>query len=78
MLSSIVIAFPLASAIFVVLLAAIALLLSGIASIILGLRGRKNQVQSGNTASRGSRALSMVAEALAVAYLNKAFLKELF
>jgi Short repeat of unknown function (DUF308) len=78
MLSSIVVAFPLASAIFVVLVAAISLLLSGIASIILGLRGRKNQVQSGNTASRGSRALSVVAGALAIAYLNKDFLKELF
>jgi uncharacterized membrane protein HdeD (DUF308 family) len=66
-LSSIVIAFPLASALFVVLLAAIALLLSGIASIILGLRGRKNQEDGGNTASRGSRALNIAAGALAVA-----------
>jgi uncharacterized membrane protein HdeD (DUF308 family) len=41
MLSSIVIAFPLASAIFVVLVAAIVLLLSGIVSIILGLRAER-------------------------------------
>src|ERR687890_861837 len=38
-LSSIVMAYPLASAVFVVLLAAISLLLSGIASIIVGLTG---------------------------------------
>src|SRR5215210_5310444 len=43
-LSSIVMAYPLGSAVFVVLLAAISLLLSGIASIIVGLTGsRKNR-----------------------------------
>src|SRR5215207_8584831 len=42
-LSSIVVAYPLASAAFVVLLAAIALLFSGIASIIAGLRGGKSE-----------------------------------
>ena len=65
-LSSIVMAYPLASAAFVVLLAAIALLFSGIASIIAGLRGGRNK-ENGNTASRGSRALSVAAGALAVA-----------
>lgn len=65
-LSSIVLAYPLASAAFVVLLAAVSLLLSGIASIIVGLtRGRKNG-EDGKTASTGSRALSVAAGALAI------------
>src|ERR671917_599383 len=42
-LSRIVMAYPLASAAFVVLLAAIALLFSGISSIIAGLRGGKSE-----------------------------------
>ena len=67
-LSSIVMAYPLASAAFVVLLAAIALLFSGISSIIAGLRGGKSEEKdSGNTASAGSRALSIGAGALAIA-----------
>jgi uncharacterized membrane protein HdeD (DUF308 family) len=68
-LSSIVIAYPLASAVFVVLLAAISLLLSGIASIIVGLTGRggENREEGGRkTASTGSRALSIAAGALAI------------
>jgi uncharacterized membrane protein HdeD (DUF308 family) len=67
-LSSIVIAYPLASAVLVVLLAAISLLLSGIASIIVGLTGRggKNSEEGGKTASTGSRALSIAAGALAI------------
>src|ERR687887_536146 len=55
-LSGIVMAYPLASAAFVVLLAAFALLFSGISSIIAGLRGRSEE-NSRNTASTGSRAL---------------------
>src|SRR5918992_1408745 len=76
-LSSIVLAYPLASAAFVVLLAAIALLFSGISSIIAGLRGggkseERNDSGGGgssgrHTASTGSRALSVAAGALAVA-----------
>src|SRR5919108_1526654 len=69
-LSSIVAAYPLASAVFVVLLAAIGLLFSGIASIIAGLRGEKNNKEKNgrrNSASTGSRALSVAAGALAVA-----------
>jgi uncharacterized membrane protein HdeD (DUF308 family) len=67
-LSSIVMAYPLASATFVVLLAAVGLLLSGIASIIAGLSGGKNKEKNGrNTASTGSRALSVTAGALAIA-----------
>src|ERR671923_2581648 len=42
-LSSIVMAYPLATAALVVLLAALGLLFSGIASIITGLRGGKNK-----------------------------------
>src|ERR671918_877005 len=48
-LSSIVMAYPLASAVFVVLLAAISLLLSGISSIIAGLRGGKSDEDGRNT-----------------------------
>ena len=66
-LSSIVMAYPLASAAFVVLLAAIALLFSGISSIIAGLRGGKSEEKdSRNTTSAGSRALSIAAGALAI------------
>src|SRR5919202_4863956 len=59
-LSSIVMAYPLASAAFVVLLAGFSLLFSGISSIIAGLRGGgKSEDESGrkNAASTGSRAL---------------------
>ena len=67
-LSSIVMAYPLASAAFVVLLAAIALLFSGISSIIAGLRGGKSDEDGRNTTtSTGSRALSIGAGALAIA-----------
>jgi uncharacterized membrane protein HdeD (DUF308 family) len=68
-LSSIVMAYPLASAAFVVLLAAISLLFSGISSIIAGLRGGKSEDENGrkSTASTGSRALSIAAGALAIA-----------
>jgi uncharacterized membrane protein HdeD (DUF308 family) len=67
-LSSIVMAYPLASAALVVLLAAIALLFSGISSIIAGLRGGKSEEKdSRNTTSTGSRALSIGAGALAIA-----------
>jgi uncharacterized membrane protein HdeD (DUF308 family) len=64
-LSMIIMLFPLATATLVVWLAAIALLLAGIASIISGLRAknRKNQ----HIASRGSRALSVGAGSLAIA-----------
>jgi uncharacterized membrane protein HdeD (DUF308 family) len=66
-LSSIVMAYPLASAAFIVLLAAISLLFSGISSIIAGLRGGGKNKENGNTASTGSRALSITAGALAIA-----------
>src|SRR5918999_6589559 len=72
-LSSIVMAYPLASAAFVVLLAAIALLFSGISSIIAGLRGggtredKNGSSSRRHTASTGSRALSVAAGALAIA-----------
>ena len=66
-LSSIVMAYPLASAAFVVLLAAIALLFSGISSIIAGLRGGGKNKENGNTTSTGSRVLSIAAGALAIA-----------
>jgi uncharacterized membrane protein HdeD (DUF308 family) len=61
-LSGLVMAYPLASATLVVFLASIALLFSGIASIIAGLTrgGEKN-------GSTGSRALSIGAGALAIA-----------
>jgi uncharacterized membrane protein HdeD (DUF308 family) len=62
-LSGLVMAYPLASATLVVFLAAIALLFSGVASVIAGLtrgRGEKN-------GSTGSRALSIGAGALAIA-----------
>jgi uncharacterized membrane protein HdeD (DUF308 family) len=66
-LSSIVMAYPLASAAFVVLLAAVGLLFSGIASIIAGLRGEKSEEKNGRyTASTGSRALAVAAGALAI------------
>jgi uncharacterized membrane protein HdeD (DUF308 family) len=64
-LSSIVMAYPLATATLVVLLAAVGLLFSGIASIIAGLRGKNKENR--NTAGTGSRALSVAAGALAVA-----------
>jgi uncharacterized membrane protein HdeD (DUF308 family) len=67
-LSGIVMAYPLATAALVVLLAAFALLFSGIASIISGLRGGgKNKDENRHRASTGSRALSIAAGALAVA-----------
>jgi uncharacterized membrane protein HdeD (DUF308 family) len=68
-LSSIVMAYPLASAAFVVLLASIALLFSGISSIIAGLRGgKRDEAKDGrSTVSTSSRALSIGAGALAVA-----------
>ncbi len=68
-LSSIVMAYPIASAVFVVLLAAVSLLFSGIASIISGLRGGKSEEESGGrkSASTGSRILSVAAGALAIA-----------
>lgn len=64
-LSSIVMAYPLSTATLVVWLAAFALLLSGIASIISGLRVRNRKNHT--TVGRGSRALSVGAGALAVA-----------
>ena len=69
-LSSLVMAYPLGSATLVVFIAAIALLFSGISSIIAGLRGGKREEEKDgrrSTASRGSRALSIGAGALAVA-----------
>ena len=69
-LSSLVMVYPLASATLVVFLAAIALLFSGVSSIIAGLRGGKSEeekVGGRSTTSRGSRALSIGAGALAVA-----------
>jgi uncharacterized membrane protein HdeD (DUF308 family) len=65
-LSSIVMAYPLATATLVVFLAAIALLFSGISSIIACLRGKGKEKNSGHTASTGSRALSIGAGALAI------------
>lgn len=62
-LSSIVMAYPLASAAFIVLLAAIALLFSGIASIIAGLTRGGGKT---TTTNKGSRALSIGAGALAI------------
>jgi uncharacterized membrane protein HdeD (DUF308 family) len=74
-LSSIVMTYPLATAGFVVFVAAIALLFSGISSIVAGLRGgerksgeeQRDGTRRSSTASRGSRALSIGAGALAVA-----------
>jgi uncharacterized membrane protein HdeD (DUF308 family) len=70
-LSSLVMAYPLGSATLVVFIAAIALLFSGVSSIIAGLRGggrsEEEKVGGRSTASRGSRALSIGAGALAVA-----------
>ena len=63
-LSSIVMAYPLASAAFIVLLAAIALLFSGIASIIAGLT--RGGGKTTTTTNKGSRALSIGAGALAI------------
>lgn len=60
-LSTLVMAYPLATATLVVFLAAIALLFSGIASIIAGLRAR-GMTSSGT----GSRALAIGAGALAI------------
>lgn len=64
-LSMIIMLFPLATATLVVWLAAIALLLAGIASIISGLRAKNRENQY--IASRGSRALSVGAGSLAIA-----------
>jgi uncharacterized membrane protein HdeD (DUF308 family) len=67
-LSSLVMVYPLATATLVVFVAALALLFSGISSIIAGLRGGKDEKDGRiSTASRGSRALSIGAGALAVA-----------
>jgi uncharacterized membrane protein HdeD (DUF308 family) len=66
-LSSIVMAYPLASAAFVVLLAGFSLLFSGISSIIAGLRGGKGEEDGKNAVSIGSRTLSIAAGALAIA-----------
>lgn len=65
LLSSIVIAYPTATATLVVWLAAIALLFSGVASIISGLRVRR--VENRRVPGRASRALSVAAGGLAVA-----------
>ncbi len=64
-LASLVMAYPLQTATLVVWVAAIALLFSGIASLILGLRARHWRSQQ--RAGRGSRALSIGVGALAVA-----------
>ena len=67
-LSSIVMAYPLATAALVVLLAAVGLLFSGIASIIAGLsRGNSVEKNGRKSSNTGSRALSVAAGALAVA-----------
>jgi uncharacterized membrane protein HdeD (DUF308 family) len=72
-LSGLVMAYPLASATLVVFLAGIALLFSGISSIIAGLRAGKSggEERSGRritaSSSKGSRALAIGAGALAVA-----------
>jgi uncharacterized membrane protein HdeD (DUF308 family) len=65
-LASLVLGYPLATSTLMVFLAAVALLLSGIASVILGLRGR-NRRNRQRPAGRGSRALSIGAGALAIA-----------
>jgi uncharacterized membrane protein HdeD (DUF308 family) len=72
-LSSLVIAYPLATAALVVFLATIALLFSGISSIIAGLRGggKRGEEKSGRNvtttaSSTGSKALSIGAGALAI------------
>jgi len=64
-LSSIVMGYPLATARVVIWLAALALLLSGIASIISGIRIRNRN--SRRAVGKGSRALSIGAGVLAVA-----------
>jgi uncharacterized membrane protein HdeD (DUF308 family) len=66
-LSSIVIAYPTATATLVVWLAAIALLFSGVASIISGLRVRR--VENRRVPGRASRAVSVAAGGLAVAIM---------
>ena len=65
LISSIVIAYPTATATLIVWLAAIALLFSGVASIISGLRVRR--VENRRVPGRASRALSVAAGGLAVA-----------
>ena len=69
-LSSLVMVYPLATATLVVFIAALALLFSGISSIIAGLRAGGKDEKDGRistTPSKGSRALSIGAGALAVA-----------
>jgi len=73
-LSSLIMAFPLTTAIAVMWLAAIALLFGGIAGIISGVWSKKRRVyyvangrEAYYVASRGSRALSIAAGVLAVA-----------
>lgn len=65
-LSSLVMVYPLATATLVVWLASIALLIAGIAGIISGLKA-KSKVIRDSGGSKGSRALSIGAGALAVA-----------
>lgn len=64
-LSSLVMVYPLATATLVVWLAAIALLIAGISGIFSGLRAKDRENK--NSASKGSRALSIGAGAFAVA-----------
>ncbi len=73
-LSSLVMAYPLATATVVVWLSALALLFGGIASIISGVWSRKRRVyyaadrrEAYYVAGKGSRALSIAAGALAIA-----------
>jgi len=67
-LSSLVITYPLATATLVVFLSTIVLLFSAVSSVIAGLRGEKRGEKNGwnDTTSKGSRALSIGAGALAI------------
>ncbi|AIF85111.1 hypothetical protein NTE_03077 [Candidatus Nitrososphaera evergladensis SR1] len=68
-LSIFMMAFPLSSAVFAIILGAVALMFSGFASIVAGLMGRNELTGDINMPrpSKGARTLSVIAGALAVA-----------
>lgn len=66
-LASLVMAFPLGTAVFVVILAGIALMFTGFAGIAAGLMGISRVGTAETTPSKGARIFSVIAGALAVA-----------
>jgi uncharacterized membrane protein HdeD (DUF308 family) len=66
-LASLVMAYPLSTAVFVVILAGIALMFTGFASIVAGLMGISRKDTTETTPSKGARIFSVIAGALAVA-----------